>query len=152
MIDSIQVNNYIGENNSGFRRSFIAISFKSDNPKRKYFYLVKNKRKYLFERYKSKKIDINEFYLYFKFKDINYSNIGSLNEIVKEYNSIIIFKKILAQNNTEKVFFETNAKTKVVYNLNGKIVNENDTLLMNMNIEKPPPYEVYVKRRRMIDK
>jgi hypothetical protein len=136
IVDTIKVDNYIGENTISYGKSSITYCFKYDKNFENSIYLVKGNLSY--KLIKSKKIKFNDsrFYYNFQFKGITYST-GTLEEILKEYNSIIFFDEIKVFDK-DLIIFKTNKETNRVFLLDGKIVNKNDSLKMNKSIPMPP--------------
>ncbi len=74
-------------------------------------------------------------YLYqFVLDNFDMSKYRCLNQIKKDYKSIIYFDKL--KTIKSELLIESNQSTIIQYSLNGEIVNENDTIKMNF-----PPIE-----------
>lgn len=77
----------------------------------------------------------------FVFDNFDMSKYKCLNQIKKDYKSVISFDKLETLNS--ELIIESDQSTIIQYSLNGKIINENDTTKMNF----PPIERVIFKNK-----
>lgn len=130
LVQKIKIENELCEDCIGLRTIKIKFFFNTNKLLNDSISLITNSS-FLFnmKRIKYSPLEKNKFDYEYVFDKFDMSKYGSLNQIKKDYNKLIYFKRIKINNSDLVLVPKSNIQ--ILYFLNGTNVDEKDTLKMN---------------------